>query len=84
MFARQGRYNSHLRVEEASVGLNDAHCLVEGLKGECRSLFVSDHSREIQSQILGLKVGGEAVADAVLFTCRYIDAVPGRSEIAND
>ena len=79
---RQG--NLHLRIEDAGVWLHDADCLIERLNRMSRAVFVGDHGREIELEILGLQIGGETVADAVLFAGRYLDVVASCRQVADN
>lgn len=80
----EGRGNLHLRIEEAGVWLYDADCLIERLDGMSRTIFVGDHSREVKLEVLGLQIGGETVADAVLFAGGYLDVVASCRQVTDD
>lgn len=74
----------HLRVEDASVRLDDADSLVESLKRIRRSLAISHHSGQVQLQILGLEDGRKAVADAVARSGWDLNIVTRRGQITED
>ena len=49
-----------------------------------RAIFVGDHGCEVELEVLGLQIGGETVADAVLFARGYLDVVASRRQVTDD
>ena len=46
--------DSHLRVEDTGIGLNDADGLIESLESVCRPFFIGDHGGQVKLEILRL------------------------------
>lgn len=73
----------HLGVEDASLGLHHAHSAIEGLDGEKLALAVRQDGSDVQTEILGVHLGREAVADALLGIGRDLDAVTSGSQVTD-
>ena len=73
----------HLGVEDAGLGLDNAHGAIEGLNVEEVTLAVRHDSGKVQTQILGVHLGGEAVADALLGVGGDLNAVAGGSQVTD-
>ena len=69
-------WDLHLWIKDAGIRFNNADCLIVGLECIRSPFFASDYRRKIELKILRLKVGREAVADAILFTSWNFDLVP--------
>ena len=74
---------SHLRIEDAGVGFDNADCLVESRHGEEVALGVRHDSGKVQPEVLGVHVGGEGVGQCLLRARRNLGVVAGGSEVAN-
>ena len=74
----------HLRVEYASIRLDDADGLVK--RGKCvwSAFAVGDYSRQIEFQILWLELGSEIVADALALTCGNLHIVPRSRQVTDN
>lgn len=66
---------SHVRVEDAGLGLDDADSGVVGVDIEESSLSVRDNGRQSQSQVLRMHLIHETVAQLLLLASRYLDTV---------
>ena len=55
----------HLRIENASIRLNNTDGLIERRQSVWSSLAVGDHSRQIEFQILWLKLCSKFVANTL-------------------
>lgn len=75
---------SHLRIEDASIRLDNADCLIERRQSIWSPLAVSDHSRQIEFQILRLKLRSKIVADAFALASRNLYIVPRGRQVTND
>jgi hypothetical protein len=73
-----------LGVKEASSRLHDSHSLVVDRHVVEAVFVVLQHGHELQTQILGVHVGGEGVGNGLLCTSRDLDRVLLRGEIADD
>lgn len=73
-----------MRVENAGVGLNNADCAIVGSDGEEVALAVRDDGRESHQEILGVHLGGKAVANGLLLTGRDLDTVANGGQVADD
>jgi hypothetical protein len=74
----------HLRVKETRSRLHNSDGLVVDGNVVEAVLVILQHSHELQTQILGVQVGGEGIRDGLLRTSRDLDRVLLRSEVAND
>ena len=75
---------SHLRIEDASIRLDNADCLIERRQSMWSPLAVGDHGRQIEPQILRLKVRSKIVADAFALASRNLHIVPRGGQVTND
>jgi hypothetical protein len=73
-----------LGVEDASLGLHDAHGAIEGLNGEKLALTVRQNGGNVQTNILGVHLGREAVGDGLLRAGRDLNAIASGSQVADD
>lgn len=78
------RGNIHLRIEDASGCLDDADSLVVGRKGVESVLLVLDNSYELQTNILGVHLGGEAVGQGLLLAAGDLQAIARAGEVTED
>ena len=74
----------HLRVENASGGLNDGDGLIVGGDGIESVLLVLDHSDELKTEVLGVHLGREAVGQRLLLAGGDFQAIALAGEIAQD
>lgn len=72
-----------MRVKDASLGLNHAHGAIEGLNGEELALAIGHDGGELQANILGVHLSGEAVADALLGIGGDLDAITGSGQVTD-
>lgn len=71
-------------IEDASLGLHDAHGAIEGLNGEKLALTVRQNGGNVQTNILGVHLGREAVGDGLLRSSGNLDAIASGSQVANN
>lgn len=76
--------NLHLGIKDTGVLFDDTNGLIKSHDCKRRAFAVSEHSRQIKSQVLRLKFGSKAVADAVALSGWDLDIVPRRGQITND
>jgi len=74
----------HLGVEDASLGLHNAHGAIEGLNGEKLALTVRQNGGNVQTKILGVHFGGEAIRDSLLLASGNLNTIAGGSQVANN
>ena len=74
----------HLRVEDAGRGLDDGDGLVVGGESEEVVLLVLEHSHELQTDVLGMHLGREAVGQRLLLAGGDYQAIALAGEIAQD
>lgn len=70
-------------VEDAGLRLDNAHGAIEGLNVEEVALAVRHDSGKVQTEILGVHLSGEAVADALLGVGGDLNAVTRGSQVAD-
>jgi len=75
--------DSHLRVKDARISLNDADSLIKRLERIRGSFAVRDHSRQTQPQVLGVEVRCEIVANAVGLTSGNLHIISRSRKIAD-
>lgn len=80
---RAGR-NIHLRVKNAGGSLNNADSLVVDGDGVEGFLRVLEHSYQLETHILGVHLGAEAVRDGLLLAGRNVERVALGGEILQD
>lgn len=73
----------HLGVENAGFRLHDTDSAIIGIDGVEVALGAGDDRGELESDILGVHLGGEAVAQALLLTSGDINTISGGSQVAN-
>lgn len=73
-----------MRIEEAGGCFHDRDGLVVHRNGEEAVLVVAQNSYELQTKILGVELGGEAVGNCLLCTGGDLDGVLLGGEVAND
>ena len=73
-----------MRVEDASIRLDNADGLVESGQSVWSPLAIGDHSRQIEFQILWLKFGSKIVADALALARGNLHVVPRGSQVTDD
>lgn len=73
----------HVGVEDARLGLDDAHGAIEGLNGEELALAIRQNSGDVQTNILGVHLGREAVRDGLLLAGGNLGAIASGSQVAN-
>lgn len=83
VFEGTGRY-IHLRVEEASSRFHNRNGLVVHRNSEEAVLVVAQNRHKLQTQILGVELGGEAVRNRLLRTSRDLDGVLLGGQVADD
>jgi hypothetical protein len=74
----------HLRIKEASRSLNDTNSLIESLNLINRARLTSHHRNDIESQILGVEISGEAERQRLLLPSRNLNIVSCVGEIADN
>jgi hypothetical protein len=74
----------HLRVEDAVGPLDNSNSLVVGGDSEDGVLGVPQDSDELETEVLGVHLGGEGVGYSLLCTSRDLDRVLLRSKVAQD
>lgn len=79
-----GLVDSHLRVEDAGLRFHHAHSAIEGLNGEELALAVRQNGGQVQTEVLGVHLSGEAVADALLLTRGDLDAIARGSQVTDN
>ena len=72
-----------MRVEDASIGLDNADGFIERRQSVWSSLTVGDHGRQIEFQILWLELRSKVVADALALACGNLHVVPCGSQITD-
>lgn len=75
--------DSHLRIEDAGIRLDDRDGAVVGLQSVESGLGI-DNGSQVQSQILRVHVRLEAVGQALLLAGRNLDGILGRGQVADD
>ena len=73
-----------MRIEDASILLNDADSLIEGLDSVVGTVNVTQDGSQVQSQLLWVKLGYEIVGQALLLASWDLDIVSCCRQIAND
>jgi hypothetical protein len=68
--------SSHLRIEDASVLLDDADGFIEGRDGIVSTIGVTQDGGQVQSQLLRVELGRKVVGKTVLLASRNLDIVP--------
>lgn len=74
----------HLGVEDAGIGLHNAHSAIEGLESEESALTVGQNGRNVETEILRVHLGSKGEADGFLRLGRNLETVPRSSQVAND
>ena len=74
----------HLRVKDAGRSLDNGHGFVVGGKSEQVVLLVLEHSHELQTDVLGVHLGREAVGQRLLLAGGDFQAIALAGEIAQD
>ena len=74
----------HLRIEDASILLNDTDRLVEGWDSIVVTVDVTQDGSQVQSQLLWVKLGCEGVDQVLLLASWDLDIVSGCRQVAND
>lgn len=64
-----------MRIEDASILLNDADSLIEGLDSVVVTVDVTQDGSQVQSQLLWVKLGCEDVGQALLLASWDLDIV---------
>ena len=72
-----------MRIEDAGLGFHYAHRAIEGLDGEKVTLTVRKNGSDVQTKVLRMHFGSEAVANALLLASRNLDAITGGSQVAD-
>ena len=72
----QQRGYLHLRIEDASIRLDNADGLIKRRQSVWSPLAIGDHSRQIEFQILWLKLRSKIVADALALASGNLHVVP--------
>lgn len=73
-----------MRIEDASILLNDADSLIEGLDSVVGTVDVTQDGSQVQSQLLWVKLGYEIVGQALLLASWDLDIVSCCRQVAND
>jgi hypothetical protein len=73
-----------LRIEDASILLNDADSLIEGLNSVVGTVDVTQDGSQVQSQLLWVKLGCEGVGQAVLLASWDLNIVLCCRQVAHD
>ena len=79
-----GDSSIHLWVKDAGGGLDDGDGLVVGGNGEEVVLLVLDHGDELQTEVLGVHLGGEAIGQRLLLAGGDLQAIALAGEVAQD
>ena len=74
----------HLGIEERGRSLDDRHSLVEDLFGKDFTRGALDNSGKVESQVLGVHLGREAVGERLLLASGDGEVVAGRRQVAED
>lgn len=74
----------HLRIEEAGGSLDNTDGLVVDLLGEDCTLYIREHGSQVESQVLGVHLGCEAVGQSLLLASWDRDVVACGSQIADN
>lgn len=77
------RNGIHLGVKDAGLGLNHAHSAIEGVNGEKLALVVSQNGGQVQTKILRVHLGGEAIADALLLSSGDLDGIARGGQVTD-
>lgn len=78
------RVDLHLRVEYAVGPLDNSDSLVVGGDSENGVLGVPQDSNELETEVLGVHLGGEGVGHGLLCAGRNLDGVLLRGKVAQD
>lgn len=70
-------------IEDASIRLDNADCLIERRQSIGSPFAVGDHSRQIEFQILWLKLRSKIVADALALASGNLHIVPRGRQITD-
>lgn len=81
---KNGAFDIHLWVEEASWSFNNADSLIESLDLEEVSSSIVHNSSYVKAKILWVKFGSERVWEAQLLSRSNVNIVAGAREVAND
>lgn len=73
-----------MRIKNAGGGLNNGDSLVVSGEGEQVLLLVLNHSHELQTDVLGMHLGCEAVGQRLLFAAGDLQAITLASKVAQD
>jgi hypothetical protein len=74
----------HLRIEDASILLNDADSLVEGWDSVVVTINVTQDGSQVQSQLLWVKLGCEGVDQVLLLASWDLDIVSCCRQVADN
>jgi hypothetical protein len=74
----------HLRIEDASILLNDADSLIESRDSVVATVNVTQNGSQVQSQLLWVKFGCEDVGQAMLLASWDLDIVSFCRQVAHD
>jgi len=75
---------SHLGIEDAGIRLDNADSAIVGSDGEETTFAVRENGRQGQLEVLGVHLGGEAVADGLLRSGGNLDTVASSGQVASD
>lgn len=74
----------HLRIEDASILLNNADSLIEGRDSVVGAVDVAQNGGQVQSQLLWVKLGCEGVDQVLLLASWDLDIVSCCRQVADD
>ena len=74
----------HLGVEDAGIRLHDANGAIVGKNRKQAALAVRNNGRKSHLEILGVHLGGEAIADCLLLASGNFDSITSSSQVADN
>jgi hypothetical protein len=75
---------SHLGIEDAGIRLNNADSAIVGSDSEETAFAIGENGRQSQLKVLGVHLGGEAVADRLLGSGGDLDTVASSGQVASN
>jgi len=79
-----GKARVHLGVKDAGSSLDNADSLVVSLNLVDIARLARDNGDQVQTEILGVEIGGERVGKSLLLASRDFDIVAGSGDIADN